>query len=141
MWTTALALLAHAVIGEPSGASMHPRAALKSDDRELSMQPRGPARGPWGAMPTTSMEATPSWPPTYNITRSTIIMPCNLSGYFDYSIAGQFAIVDYVRTFLRCAFSCSDAPPLGAGLVKRQGDVGEPTEVGRRPRGGRQDGL
>lgn len=37
----------------------------------------------------------PSWAPTWNITRSTIIMPCNYSGYFDYTIAGKFAVVDY----------------------------------------------
>ena len=33
----------------------------------------------------------PSWDATYNITQSTIIMPCNLSGYFDPEMAARFA--------------------------------------------------
>jgi len=43
--------------------------------------------------PGCGFSPCPSWEPTWNITRSTIIMPCNLSGYFDPKIAGQFAVV------------------------------------------------
>ena len=59
-------------------------------------QPSGqhcPAPGP--NPPPPPAPVLPSWEPTWNITRSTIIMPCNLSGYFDQDIAGRFAIVDY----------------------------------------------
>jgi hypothetical protein len=45
--------------------------------------------------PPCGFSPCPSWAPTWNITRSTIIMPCNYSGYFDYTIAGKFAVVDY----------------------------------------------
>ena len=47
------------------------------------------------AAPGCGFAPCPSWPQTWNITRSTIIMPCNYSGYFDYKIAGRFAVVDY----------------------------------------------
>lgn len=47
------------------------------------------------AAPGCGFSPCPSWPQTWNITRSTIIMPCNYSGYFDYKIAGRFAVVDY----------------------------------------------
>ena len=54
------------------------------------------AVGPAPAPPSScGFSPCPSWAPTWNITQSTIIMPCNLSGYFDYSIAGRFAVVDY----------------------------------------------
>ena len=46
------------------------------------------------AAPACGFAPCPSWPQTWNITRSTIIMPCNFSGYFDYKIAGRFAVVD-----------------------------------------------
>ena len=37
----------------------------------------------------------PPWPPTYNMSLSTIMMPCNDSGYMDAHTAGAWGIVDY----------------------------------------------
>jgi hypothetical protein len=37
----------------------------------------------------------PSWPATYQMNRSTIIQPCNDSGYFDPQFGGQFGIADF----------------------------------------------
>ncbi len=37
----------------------------------------------------------PPWPPTYNMSLSTIIMPCNYTGLFDTSFSSRFGIVDY----------------------------------------------
>jgi hypothetical protein len=37
----------------------------------------------------------PPWPPTYNMSLSTAIMPCNYSGMFDASFSSQFGIVDF----------------------------------------------
>jgi hypothetical protein len=37
----------------------------------------------------------PSWPATYEMSRSTIFMPCNYSGYFDPGIAAQWGIADF----------------------------------------------
>ena len=37
----------------------------------------------------------PPWPPTYNMSLSTIMMPCNDSGYMDAGAAGAWGIVDY----------------------------------------------
>lgn len=36
----------------------------------------------------------PKWTATYNMSLSTIIMPCNTSGYYDAAVAAQFGIVD-----------------------------------------------
>jgi hypothetical protein len=71
----------------------------------------------------------PSWEPTWNITQSTIIMPCNYSGYFDYTIAGRFAVVDYdwsnAKEMCACAWSlraatCVKGAVLQSGLVRVQ---------------------
>ena len=37
----------------------------------------------------------PPWPATYNMSLSTIMMPCNDSGYMDAATAGAWGIVDY----------------------------------------------
>lgn len=37
----------------------------------------------------------PRFEPTYNMTRSTIVMPCNDSGFFDVSLTARFGVVDY----------------------------------------------
>jgi len=37
----------------------------------------------------------PKWEPTYNMSRSTIVQPCNYSGFFDPSYISQFGIVDF----------------------------------------------
>ena len=38
---------------------------------------------------------TPLWTPTYLQNSSTLVMPCNYSGYFNTSITSKFGIVDY----------------------------------------------
>lgn len=35
---------------------------------------------------------TPGWQPTYNMSLSTVFMPCNYSGMFDGQLAGQWGI-------------------------------------------------
>eukprot|EP01044_Picomonas_judraskeda_P011872 COSAG03_NODE_1657_length_3709_cov_5.853740_4_plen_72_part_00 len=35
----------------------------------------------------------PPWPATYNLSRSTFLMPCNYSGFFDPSAAAAYGIV------------------------------------------------
>jgi len=37
----------------------------------------------------------PKWPPTYNMSQSTIIQPCNYSGYFSPEFSGKWAIISY----------------------------------------------
>lgn len=37
----------------------------------------------------------PPWPPTYNMSLSTIIMPCNYTGLFDTAFSSRFGVVDY----------------------------------------------
>ena len=37
----------------------------------------------------------PRFEPTYNMSRSTIVMPCNDSGFFDTSLTKNFGIVDF----------------------------------------------
>ena len=37
----------------------------------------------------------PPWPATYNLSRSTFLMPCNYSGFFDPIAAASYGIVDF----------------------------------------------
>ena len=37
----------------------------------------------------------PTWPPTYDMGRSTVMMPCNTSGWFDSALASQYGIADF----------------------------------------------
>jgi hypothetical protein len=37
----------------------------------------------------------PPWPPTYNMSLSTFLMPCNYSGFFDPAAAALYGIVDF----------------------------------------------
>ena len=37
----------------------------------------------------------PRFEPTYNMSLSTFVMPCNTSGFFDVSLTARFGIVDY----------------------------------------------
>ena len=39
--------------------------------------------------------ALPKWEPTYDMSLSTIVMPCNYSGYTDPALAAKFGIVDF----------------------------------------------
>jgi len=41
------------------------------------------------------MVINPPWPPTYNMSMSTIFMPCNGGGYFDSSFAAKFGIASF----------------------------------------------
>ncbi len=49
------------------------------------------ARTAHGFLPSTN----PPWPPTYNMSMSTITMACNSSGPFDAALAAQFGIVSF----------------------------------------------
>ena len=43
-----------------------------------------------------ALGAVPSgYTPTFNLSRSTIAMPCNYSGFFDASITAKFGVVDF----------------------------------------------
>ena len=37
----------------------------------------------------------PRFEPTYNMSRSTIVMPCSDSGYFNTSLTARFGVVDF----------------------------------------------
>jgi len=39
--------------------------------------------------------AVPPWPPTWQMNLSTIIQPCNSSGYFDPEAAAQWGVIDF----------------------------------------------
>ena len=44
---------------------------------------------------TAALAALPSWPATYNMSMSTVFMPCNYSGYFDPAYAARWGLVDF----------------------------------------------
>jgi hypothetical protein len=49
----------------------------------------------WGPSPCPNGRCIPKWKPTYNMSRSTIFMPCNYSGHYDPAVAAKFGIVDF----------------------------------------------
>ena len=51
-----------------------------------------PASSPWPAHPT--------WAPTYDMNMSTMMMPCNTTGWFDAQLAAKYGIADFVRPHL-----------------------------------------
>lgn len=60
----------------------------------------GPACGADPELPPLELHALPllpPWPPTWNMSLSTAIMPCNYSGLFDTTFSSRFGITDYVR--------------------------------------------
>jgi hypothetical protein len=65
---------------------MAPRAlaALLALLLALSAAPHG---APW--------PRTPKWSATWQMSRSTIFMPCNASGMFDPAVAGRYGIADF----------------------------------------------
>ena len=45
-----------------------------------------------------SLALVPKWTPTYNMSESTVVMPCNYSGLYDYDAfpeLARFGLVDY----------------------------------------------
>lgn len=53
-----------------------------------------PAPGPPPAPPPL----VPKWPPTFNMSESTVVMPCNYTGLYDYDVypdLAKFGLVDY----------------------------------------------
>ena len=48
-----------------------------------------------GDLARTAPVGLPTWPATYNAQQSTIFMPCNYSGYFNATFAGQFGVADF----------------------------------------------
>jgi hypothetical protein len=49
----------------------------------------------FGALLVSVAAQVPSWPANYSLSGSSIVMPCNDSGFFDASIVSKFAVVDF----------------------------------------------
>jgi hypothetical protein len=43
----------------------------------------------------SALRTTPHWVPTYNMTLSTALMPCNYSGMFDAAEAARWGMADF----------------------------------------------
>eukprot|EP01048_Picozoa_sp_COSAG05_P008710 COSAG05_NODE_678_length_7984_cov_3.957134_3_plen_811_part_00 len=66
--------------------------AAAAADSSLAAPPP-PCPG-YGAAGTLGKYCTPKWPPTYSMPKSTIVMPCNSSGFLDPAFAAQWGICD-----------------------------------------------
>ena len=58
----------------------HSQPAAKTDDSQ-----------PW--VPPTPRQSNPTWKPTYNMSMSTVIFPCNHSGFFNPQQAAKYGLV------------------------------------------------
>ena len=48
-----------------------------------------------GLFAAAVVAVVPPWPATYNLSRSTFLMPCNYTGFFNPVSAAQYGIVDF----------------------------------------------
>jgi hypothetical protein len=54
-----------------------------------------PAPGRYAPQETAGGGTLPHWAPTYEMARSTILQPCNTSGWFDPVLAGRYGVIDF----------------------------------------------
>lgn len=66
-------------------------AAAAVDSSLAAPPPPCPSNGAAG---TLGKYCLPKWPPTYSMPKSTIVMPCNSSGFLDPVFAAQWGICD-----------------------------------------------
>ena len=83
----------------------------------------------------------PKWNFTYNMSRSTIIMPCNLSGWYNATAAAEFGLVDIDWSNAKKVWSnqspmdCEERLVTQADRVKAINPSTKVAESGRRPSG------
>jgi hypothetical protein len=76
-----------------------------------------------GAAPLATYDV-PKWTPTYNMSRSTVVMPCNESGYSDPHLFAKFGIADFDWSNAKEAWSntkpmdCEERLVTQASMVK-----------------------
>ena len=65
--------------------------------------------------------AVPPWPPTWQMNLSTIIQPCNSSGYFDPEAAAQWGVIDFDWSNAKELWASSGSKPMdvSAALVRQ----------------------
>jgi hypothetical protein len=70
-----------------------------------------PVPEPWPTNPGKS------WEPTWDMAMSTIMMPCNTSGWFDPSLAAKYGIADFDWSNARAMWANSAPMDDGARLI------------------------
>jgi hypothetical protein len=90
------------------------RAAAGGDASSTPQQPPPP---PWPSTPLPSQ-----WKPTWQMNMSTVMMPCNVSGWFDARLAAKYGIVDFdwsnVRSMWTRDIPMDDAARLASQVAR-----------------------
>ncbi len=87
-------LVLSAALAQPSHAR-----PLYGKNLGIDYRPTYPDSCPLGAdlssgTPVPTRLCLPRWEPSYNMSLSTIIMPCNRTGYYDPTVASRYGVVD-----------------------------------------------
>jgi hypothetical protein len=74
-------------MGWPAGRSLVPRKGVGAVSGRVDGKPAPKPTSPWPQHPT--------WEPVWDMNMSTIMMPCNVSGWFDSTLAARYGIADF----------------------------------------------
>jgi len=82
---------------QDQGDDQEPRRALKLkfDDAFLSLLAISSTPPPPPPVDLAPWPSHPTWAPTWNMSMSTSMMPCNTSGWFDPHLAAQYGVADF----------------------------------------------
>ena len=75
----------------------------------------------------------PTWTPTWDMAASTIMMPCNTSGWFDAELAAKYGIADFDWSNARAMWANHAPMDDGGRLITQAAKVQTPAATLREP--------
>ena len=75
----------------------------------------------------------PTWTPTWDMAASTIMMPCNTSGWFDAELAAKYGIADFDWSNARAMWANHAPMDDGGRLITQAAKVSPPAATLREP--------
>jgi hypothetical protein len=94
-------------------------AAAATDSSSAASAPPPPPCPGYGAAGELGRPCTPKWSPTYSMAKSTIVMPCNNSGFLDPSFAAKWGICDIDWSNLKSQWDKKNPMDCGALLLEQ----------------------